>query len=246
MEIRDVDADGNCFFRALYNAAKDHYLLQEVADCYQTSAISSCWDEIRTEPDSASVIIDGLPDDHLKSNPQEDAFVRCLREHIATRITYEQDNYAVGMYNYWRGLDEDTKIVIKDSLPTWLYTALETSQDKNEFRGLIASSIRKMGSWVDEPQVKLIVGLLQKCTDIKIQLVAWDTESKTKEQLIQELTNVPNRVIVLICKDSTHYNYLYNPSNLTGGKRVRRASSQKRRKTSKKRTSAKARPSCKA
>lgn len=211
VEIRNVATDGNCFFRALYNAARDHGVLKSVAGCFQELADSSCWDEIKNKSVAAPVLIDGVLDERIRYNHQEEVFVRCMRKYIAMRIENDLDNYVVRTFRHWATLDNQTRSVAQQSFPDWMVAALTTTRgDEQRFRQKVARAVGTMGNWVDQQQVKLIRHVLDKCNFVNFRVVSWDGDvlTETNPRFLSQL-RAENSELVLICEKEKHYYYVY-------------------------------------
>lgn len=114
MELVNVRGDGSCFFRALYRAAKDAgevnltnitnaFNYRETLDINGTpeNFTHTADDEVLKISDTEGYVV---ADVHFVSL-QEDAFVRFLRDSIATRIlSNSDDNRYENMFNYIKEL----------------------------------------------------------------------------------------------------------------------------------------------
>ena len=124
--VYDVNPDGSCFYRSVFNVLKYYgYLLPVCSYIFQQ--------EIAVE----------------------DEFVRNVRKYISHKIINNKDHGHIhNMFVKLSEDDSETYAIILEGMPTW-FTRKFPSQPQNEqyFRNTVATSILKMTSWASEIEV---------------------------------------------------------------------------------------------
>lgn len=150
-KVGEVIGDGSCFFRALYNAARNTGNIFKLIECFMSQTI---------------------PNVHL-SKWTEDYFVDKIRKQFSNRIKLGNDyNLSREIYEYLLEMyqtDKKTYHQILKAFPSWAVKEFKTAPSSlNKFRNLFAEHVAKRTSWVSELEVRLMQKLLMRCTGLKL------------------------------------------------------------------------------
>lgn len=203
-KLVDVDRDGNCFFRALYGAARDGGVLSQVAGCFQPSTIQNCWENIAAISTRERVRLNDGTVTHLTENPQENYFVKCARDHFAKIIRYNVSKVVKDTLKTFKNADIPFEVLMTD-FEGWMVEAFYNSDnDPKKFNSFIAQHINKWGTWVSQLEVELIRHALAKCDIVLLPVIS-------------HISQAPPRVnaneLQLLNDNGYHYKYVrYGPS----------------------------------
>lgn len=151
--LRDVQADGSCFFRAIYNAAKQQGVAEEMIRCLRDDRVSC-----------ARV-------------PSEREFVTCVRSALADRIRDQKDFGMVDNFVHWLGDDDslsgnlelfDEMYGFPTTYKTFLRSAFEggvrSERFRSEVRRALADHFEDPRNYVGELEVTLVKNVVKSCT----------------------------------------------------------------------------------
>lgn len=214
LDVVDVKGDGSCFFRAIYNAAREQDRLRDIAGCFSIHE-STCQDVL----------------DNANASRKEDSFVNCLRIALAQRIALL--DVADSFYHNVRGLlqvDVDSGQLILASLSTSLRQVFRASPTVEAFRHNLAESITDNQHWVSEFEVEVIKHVMKKCLSDQqdvFRVVSVESEKELTEDMMRSVRGE----LVLVCINEMHYKYVrqQNGRNMQQGgrhttRRIRTAS----------------------
>jgi hypothetical protein len=214
--VNDVTADGSCFYRALYNAARCQGpdVLKRLASAMASSANDTCWERIQSLPTRSPIYIDGMNNSGFRRNLQEEGFVKCTRKVIGLFCKINNDeNAMVRIHKNWMNLmssDYDTLEFMLSSQPSWLRDAFYNNiSDQEGFLTECSEHMLNFSSWAGEHEVKLISHILNKFNIRLIVLVNLNLNAFDSISDINTNNNDPDRIVLcLYCRNETHYNYL--------------------------------------
>jgi hypothetical protein len=216
----DVEGDGNCFFRALYGAAKDAGILEQVCGAFAVDEDSNCWEKVRSERDRVEVVVDGLRTG-LFVNKQELEFVACARDSLAARLAIAgvEGERLRRFYDSMKELEsvldpDDYKSSVLESQPLYIVTALENAADAARFARSVADHVRVMGNWVGQLEVGAVKAILNKSKSTENESLRIICVSN-----VSELDGVTrdNADLTIVNVNTMHYQYIKWDEELRGG-----------------------------
>jgi hypothetical protein len=217
-KVQDVPGDGNCFYWALFYAAKDSKCLKKMTSIFQGKGDygSSCMvrDDIPNESDVEALA---------------SFFVLCSRMAVAEAIIPE----ATGMYKNLvekKTTDNATYVRMLEDQPSWIATAINQNTPLNVFIQTAKENVTKPGTWVGHLEVSVIKSWLRKGG---INLVV--TNGPTVSQPPNNTISIPqlnwgedqygNTYLNLYNENTIHYKFILNPGgpSATGGSRKKQS-----------------------
>lgn len=180
--IYDVLGDGNCFYRALYNAALRSGLLKRVIKKLHTS--SAC--------------ARNLPQ---KNGFAETSFVHFARQCIACYVMQDtkQTSITRSVYNnlvQLKKTDKPTYREVLSGFPSWFRHLFSTRlpQCYERFQSRYAAKVAQFGNWVSEIEVRVCMHILRS--------IPFEIKNDTK------LANLQDGTIYLVNVGEYHYKYI--------------------------------------
>lgn len=206
--VKDVKGDNNCFFRALFHAARSTGDLQQLARCLAVGKDSSCWDtmkEVARGLDARNRTTD------VFKETVEDVFVDCLRQAVADQVQFGSGNGMVrGTYRTLQAYDAPTLSLVRQGLPHWMSAAFDEARALNPedqadfFVAAVAQNIRTWSRFVGQIEVNLIKHMMDKCGGIKFRVVSAD---RTPDNSDPRLASRHGE-LVLVCIREQHYMFV--------------------------------------
>lgn len=172
---KNIIADGNCFFRALYNSAIESGNIKKLIKSFK-----------------------------LSKNISEEEFIDEFREVLIERINNSKDyNITRDIYNYLKSLDKDTYQAVLEAFPSWCQKSLRKLPSTFEgFRDKFVRHIAKRNTWISELEARLTLKLLSK---YKIPIQIHNSLPGKKEQLDCKTMHLLNEhevhYNILVCRD---------------------------------------------
>jgi hypothetical protein len=212
-DLQNVKGDGSCFFRALYQSAKEYDHLDTVLGAFQHEGRRFCEAQetmTRTTRTKRARI----------QNPTdpEEAFATCARQFLQALI---QDETA--QYNYRDTLLRTSYLIravgsreAKSLFSTPMVRATFQSKSDEVFLKNMAQEIVKLTTYVNEAEVVVIQEML---AEHSVRLVVCTSPSGIEDAV----ATADDSTLILYCHDNTHYNWVKYERRLSllGGRKKR-------------------------
>ena len=194
-ELVDVKGDGDCFFHALYGAARDHGLLDKVASSLQGEK-NSCLDKMNNRRTSFHGSV-GLS--HSNS-ARRDAFIECFREYLAYAIKHVSFPIITEFYDTTREIFVHGGVNMQQmgAFADWMQDAIK-KESIEEFAKIVADHVGTKGVWISQLEYDIIKHVLEKCNVYLLPVVS-TLEGAPKEIRENELQ------LLNMC--NVHYKYI--------------------------------------
>ena len=203
-DVVDVASDGNCFFNALFLAAKNAGCLEKMSGSFHTSSSETCRSTILS---------------HLSF------FVQCARIAILPVIEPE----LIKMYLNLSTQTSQDLAAIMHSLPVWIADAMRNpTMTKEKFLSAAFANILTPNTWVGQVEVEAVTAWLNKSGVNLVVLTAGRTKSYTGNKITMvkplQFTDCYDDPILYLYNDNqVHYKFIskkiYNTTCSTSGTR---------------------------
>lgn len=183
-KIKHIKADGNCFYRALYNAATETGNIGKFAKCFGIALAAPA----------------------VTAEAAECAFVAQMRAAMAARILGGgADDITTSMYHRLAAVyreDRDTYRAILQAFPAWTAKSLRKFPKTIEkFRQKFARHVQRDCTWASELEVRIVSEILAKYRRGTIQLCILNRVPRATDQL-------DCKIMYLLNDSEVHYNIL--------------------------------------
>lgn len=248
-DIIDTNADGNCFFRALYgyalhndlngpssNQNLKNELFEQLLNCFNCDMTEFAKTEHSKIKACDTVYSNKCLGNFIQKDTNEEYFVHCLRNSLKLRIENnlnESDKIIKDTFDNLQGMDDATyQIVIETTYPKEFCLKFPTqSYTYNQFKQYFAESIGTFRHWVSQTEVRILQHILSKC-DIDIHIYNNVDNIPSKPYTIERDWENNHMNIYLINFDNAHYGFvlyseLSDEAGTGGGKRKIKVSKNK-------------------
>lgn len=172
---KSIIADGNCFYRAIYNSSIESGNIKKVIKAFK-----------------------------LSKNLSEEQFIDELRDALVKKINSNKDfNITRDIYNHLKTLDKETYSAVLESFPSWCrksFNKLPKTLDK--FRDKYTQHIAKRDIWISELEARLTLRILEK---YNIPIIIHNSLPKKNQQLDCSTLHLLNEhevhYNILVCRD---------------------------------------------
>jgi len=155
-EIKDVKADGSCFYRSIYHAAKVSNVLDKLVHCFLNKEVAEYEND-------------------------EEKFVTDIRNILGYKIENELDNGIIhDIFENISSYDSETYKAVLESMPSWFQKEFKKKPKKEDiFRKAFVKRIKDKKSWASETDIRVFTHIFNKCVD-DFSLVILNTEPDKK------------------------------------------------------------------
>ena len=190
----DVDGDGSCLYRAIYNFLNDFHLKDEFNNC------------VFKDKNYLKKYEKWLKSEKQSKENEENFFVNIIRQTLRDRILKSEDyNITMKTYKYLSdvyhnyGID-NYKEVVKNNID-WMGSKkhIKTFPTFESFKEKLANRIRTLGYWATELEVEIIQEILNHCSNLKIHIFIDKVPKNYKYR---------QNTIYLLNINGMHYNYI--------------------------------------
>jgi hypothetical protein len=211
-KVQNVASDGNCFYRALYGAAKSAKCLEQATSVFQSGESESC------------VVYDDDKRTYFEEEDLETLFILCCRYAVSVKI----DKAAKGAYDTLKENRSAMTVFLNDQ-PSWIKDTLENNPDisEHDFIQIAQTQAASPAVWVGQIEVDTIKEWLSKVGITLSIISAQDTDYANDADRHHSIITIPrlsttnvsgNPILYLYNVRSVHYKYIIL-SRTTGGKR---------------------------
>ena len=199
-EVVDVEGDGSCFFRSIYNYLKysninrNDLLKNEIYKCIEL----------------------GDKDD------TENKFVKKIREKISSMIMNEETTLIKDLFETMSNMEKETYkelYSIENALPDFVKKRYKLPPKQYDtFKKNYADSVKKNSHYATEFEFNILLSILRSCVDtIELNITMIDSydideindTNANYPRLIQKVfSGMSNNTIYLVNISNEHYNYL--------------------------------------
>jgi len=172
---KHIMADGNCFYRAIFNSALETGNIRKIIKIFKLENVSN-----------------------------EETFIDALRNSVAHRILTRTDfNITENIYHYLNTLDRETYLAVLDAFPSWCQRSLKKLPSTvDKFREKFARHIQKKNTWISELEARLVLTIIEK-NRLKIKI--YNSLPKNTDELDCKTMNLLNEnevhYNILICRE---------------------------------------------
>lgn len=141
--IRRAEGDGNCFYRAIYKAAKENELYDALSECIFGSLIEY----------------------------EEEQFVKALREKMSTMFRLKNDYSAISnLFENLNAASPKSYKLLTQYMPPYYMKKYQKKkpESEDELRIFIADHVAKNKEWAGELEVMLLKTILKGCGNLEI------------------------------------------------------------------------------
>lgn len=183
MQMHAVRGDGNCFFYALYGAARSAGLLAEVLHCFRAYRIDA---------------------------RNETEFAASVRRGIAASILLDRSHRFRDVLAHYRTLTRaDLLSILSPEVHRAIDTAVVARNPYHMFLMLMAMSICTDRVWVNEIIIQLVVVPMLAAKGIRLEIVNMPPGRRRLRP--DDMAPRPDRTLVLVNEMDVHYGYLTVP-----------------------------------
>lgn len=183
---KHIIADGNCFFRAIYNSAIESGNIKKIIKSFK-----------------------------LTKNLSEDQFIDEFRSVLIQKINNRKDyNITSDIYNHLKTLDKETYALVLEAFPSWCHRSLrKLPKTFEEFRNKFTRHIAKRNTWISELEARLTLKLMEK---YNISMQIHNTLPRKNQQLDCKTLHLLNEhevhYNILVCRECPP-NKIVNPKS---------------------------------
>lgn len=183
MQLHTVRGDGNCFFYALYGAARSGGILAEVLHCFRAYRIGG-----RNEVD----------------------FAASVRRGIAANILLDRSHQFRDVLTHYRTLTRaDLVSILSPDTHRAIDTAVASRNPYHTFLTFMAMSICTDRVWVNEIIVQLVVVPMLAARGIRLEIISMPPGRSRLSA--DDVVPRPARTLVLVNEMDVHYGYMAVP-----------------------------------
>lgn len=182
----NVPNSGDCFFHALYRAAKEKGCLPILLDRFGFSDYTC-----------------------LSSIQNETASIACMRRWLSVMATIpnNKSNKYYKFYYYINSVkDTETRKCILESQPSWLRDICSWNYPVELFLEACAEYIGSPHNWVSQHEVTTVKHYLSVKADPLIKLIIINDAHELRNISIDDFLD--NNTLILYCRNEVHYNFI--------------------------------------